>query len=115
MDNVRLFLFMALAFLGMLLYQSWQEDYGPVQQTAAEDAAPATTTAGDTPTAPHQADIDSAAPSVPGVAAAATGSKAGLIKVRTDTLDLDGARAPRVVSPLRRVEQMRTPVADDSA
>jgi len=88
MDNVRLFLFMALAFLGMLLYQSWQEDYGPVQQTAAEDAAPATTTAGDTPTAPHQADIDSAAPSVPGVAAAATGSKAGLIKVRTDTLDL---------------------------
>ena len=29
MDNVRLFLFLALAFLGMLIYQAWQEDYGP--------------------------------------------------------------------------------------
>lgn len=88
MDNVRLILFMALAFLGMLLYQSWQEDYGPVQQTAAEESAPAIASGGDTPVAPHQADIDSAAPSVPGMAAAGDSAKTGLIKVSTDTLEL---------------------------
>jgi YidC/Oxa1 family membrane protein insertase len=90
MDNVRLILFMALAFLGMLLYQSWQEDYGPVQQAAAEDetSMPAVSTGGDTPQAPHQADIDNAAPSVPGLAATGENSSTGLIKVRTDTLDL---------------------------
>jgi len=88
MDNVRLVLFMALAFLGMLLYQSWQEDYGPKQQMASEDATSAAATAGDTPVAPNQADIDTAAPSVPGMVAAGDKGQAGLIKVRTDTLDL---------------------------
>ena len=29
MDNIRLFLFAALAFVGMLLWQQWQLDYGP--------------------------------------------------------------------------------------
>jgi len=91
MDNVRLILFMALAFLGMLLYQTWQEDYGPARQVAADTAdqqAPASPAAGDTPQAPQQADIDGAAPSVPGVASTDDGVKSGLIKVRTDTLDL---------------------------
>ena len=37
MDNVRLFLFLALAFTGMLLYQSWQEDYGPGPAPAATE------------------------------------------------------------------------------
>ena len=39
MDNVRLLLFMALAFLGMLLYQAWQEDYGVHSQQQASPAA----------------------------------------------------------------------------
>ena len=55
MDNVRLILFMALAFLGMLLYQSWQEDYGrPADpQVASENGAQADAVAvGDTPDAP---------------------------------------------------------------
>jgi YidC/Oxa1 family membrane protein insertase len=30
MDNMRLFLFAGLAFVGMLLWQQWQVDYGPV-------------------------------------------------------------------------------------
>ena len=29
MDNARLFLFAALVFVGMLMYQQWQADYGP--------------------------------------------------------------------------------------
>ena len=60
MDNVRLLLFMALAFLGMLLYQAWQQDYAtPVPQTptpAATGTAPTAPT--DAPDAPLQADID---------------------------------------------------------
>ena len=42
MDNSRLFLFAALAFVGMLLWQQWQIDYGPKppepSQTAAESS-----------------------------------------------------------------------------
>ena len=29
MDNTRLFLYAALVFVGMLLWQQWQVDYGP--------------------------------------------------------------------------------------
>jgi YidC/Oxa1 family membrane protein insertase len=88
MDNVRLILFMALAFLGMLLYQSWQEDYGSRPATPAENDVQAETAVGDTPVAPRQADIDDAAPSVPGVNQTESAAKTGLIKVLTDTLDL---------------------------
>ena len=34
MDNARLFLFAALVFVGMLLWQQWQADYGPRPQPA---------------------------------------------------------------------------------
>jgi YidC/Oxa1 family membrane protein insertase len=79
---------MALAFLGMLLYQAWQEDYGPKPVATAENANPAEPVAGDTPTAPRQADIDNAAPSVPGVPTPEAAKSSGLIKIVTDTLDL---------------------------
>ena len=49
MDNQRLFLFVALSFVVLLLWQSWMEDYGPAPQveTAApqENALPPATTA----------------------------------------------------------------------
>jgi YidC/Oxa1 family membrane protein insertase len=35
MDNQRLFLFVALSFVVLLLWQSWMEDYGPAPQTEA--------------------------------------------------------------------------------
>jgi YidC/Oxa1 family membrane protein insertase len=38
MDNLRLILFFALAFLGLLLYQAWMEDYGP-SKPATENVA----------------------------------------------------------------------------
>jgi YidC/Oxa1 family membrane protein insertase len=79
---------MALAFLGMLLYQAWQEDYGPKPVATAQNANPPEPVAGDTPTAPRQADIDNAAPSVPGVPTPEAGKTSGLIKIVTDTLDL---------------------------
>jgi YidC/Oxa1 family membrane protein insertase len=88
MDNVRLLLFMALAFLGMLIYQAWQQDYGPARQANAE-APPQPTASADMPVAPQQADIDDAAPSVPGLTPAQDGEdSARLIRVLTDTLDV---------------------------
>lgn len=90
MDNIRLFLFMALAFLGMLLYQSWQEDYGPKLQ---EDVAQATSTTATATTGssdvPNAQVADGTLPNVPGMEAAtqqSSGSK--LVKIKTDMLDL---------------------------
>lgn len=37
MDNTRLFLFAATAFVGMLLWQQWQVDYGPKPVVVAEN------------------------------------------------------------------------------
>ena len=36
MDNSRLFLFAALVFVGMLLWQQWQTDYGPQPTLSGE-------------------------------------------------------------------------------
>jgi YidC/Oxa1 family membrane protein insertase len=36
MDNSRLFLFAALVFVGMLMWQQWQADYGPKPVTSSE-------------------------------------------------------------------------------
>jgi YidC/Oxa1 family membrane protein insertase len=81
---------MALAFLGMLLYQAWQEDYGRAAQTPVATAttprdAPAPSP--DTPQAPVRADIDAA---VPSAAPVTDGSApAGrLVTVQTDMFDL---------------------------
>ncbi|MGB5200669.1 MAG: membrane protein insertase YidC, partial [Sedimenticolaceae bacterium] len=88
MDNVRLLLFMALAFIGMLIYQAWQQDYGPRNQIAAQQPVQPSTVFGETPDAPQRADIDSAMPNLPGETPATAAANARLIKVRTDTLDL---------------------------
>ena len=45
MDNTRLFLFAGLVFVGMLLWQQWQIDYGPQAESSTQgqvqDADPA--------------------------------------------------------------------------
>ena len=44
MDNQRLFLFVALSFVTLLLWQSWMEDYGPPppsESTVAETTSDA--------------------------------------------------------------------------
>ena len=35
MDNLRLILFFSLAFILLLLWQAWHEDYGQLPQSAA--------------------------------------------------------------------------------
>ncbi|WP_456371786.1 membrane protein insertase YidC [Thiolapillus sp.] len=88
MDNIRLFLIMALAYTGYLLWQAWQQDYAPApaahevsQSIQAADADQAV------PQVPDVAGIDGATPQTPEKKAAgktATGSK--IITVTTDTL-----------------------------
>ncbi len=86
MDNVRLFLILALAFTGMLLWQAWQEDYGQVGSTPVVATQDTTQDlAGEIPEPPSAGDL--AAPTagaMPGDAP--TGARQ--IEVVTDTLHL---------------------------
>ena len=42
MDNIRLVLFFALAFVLLLLYQAWMQDYGTVSTKLSKDSDEAT-------------------------------------------------------------------------
>ena len=90
MDNVRIFLIMALAFISLLLWEAWQEDY-VVPQTQQQQAAGFNQVPGlnETPNAPLSASIDANGaqpPALPGSVAASQQSR--LVHVVTDTLDL---------------------------
>jgi len=81
MDNVRLILFLALAFTGMLLYQSWQEDYGqhPVATEQSSTGAPSAV-----PDTPNVVPVAGATLPDTGDQPAAPGAR--LVEVRTDKL-----------------------------
>ena len=95
MDNSRLFLFAALIFVAMLLYQQWQADYGPQPKPAVETETTAAPADGqpplDTGDLPDQADTisnlaageDTDTPAVPASAAADTSQ---LLSVDTDVI-----------------------------
>ncbi|MCG7908262.1 MAG: membrane protein insertase YidC [Candidatus Thiodiazotropha taylori] len=97
MDNLRLILFFTLAFLGLLIYQAWQQDYGVPAQLAAEQAAkqnggPVTPQSGEdsgVPTAAVKADLPQAASgsAVPGEQQ--SGQNGQVIHVVTDLLKLE--------------------------
>ena len=50
MDNIRLFLFAAIAFVAMLIWQQWQLDYGPQPVVSSDpvDSSVITQTDGNT-------------------------------------------------------------------
>lgn len=89
MDNIRLLLFVALAFLGLLLWEAWQADYGQPVATdtataaaAGRDAAPVLPSPDSTPS-PSAADV-------PAGAVAATDATAS-VPLSTTTTDTDAA------------------------
>ena len=96
MDNRRIILFAALAFVGFLLYQAWLQDYGPRSApegttpaaVTAEQGAPAAASASTPPAAPGS--ITTASTVAPLAAAPANAAlpKGREIHVRTDVLDL---------------------------
>ena len=88
MDNIRLYLMLALAFTGMLLWQAWQQDYGqvaPAATTATTGEQP-TDMAGEVPQ-PIPVSADRPATAVPAMSGEQTPA-AQTIEVLTDTLRL---------------------------
>ena len=94
MDNTRLFLFAALVFIGMLLWQQWQADYGPkpVPSSVVEVAPDGSIDTARIPTddLPDQADelgqIASQTSSSTGEQAAVESKPAQLVQVDTDVI-----------------------------
>jgi len=94
MDNTRLFLFAALVFVGMLLWQQWQADYGPQPVTRSDISDSAAVEPGSS-SAPIVDDLPELAP---GVAQGSTGSgsvdtpqtsqSAQLVRVETDVVEV---------------------------
>lgn len=89
MDNIRLLLLMALAFVSLLLWEAWQKDYVEPQQTSAAPAAAPAATGSDNAVpevvaAQAQDAPGDKAPAIPG----AEPDRGRLVTVRTDTLRL---------------------------
>ncbi|MCG8488563.1 MAG: membrane protein insertase YidC [Chromatiales bacterium] len=97
MDNLRLILFFTLAFLGLLIYQAWQQDYGIPAQREAEQAARqngnlATPQSGEdsgVPTAAVKADLPQAAAGGAVPSGMESGQNGQVIHVVTDLLKLE--------------------------
>ncbi len=99
MDNLRLILFFSLAFILLLLWQAWNQDYGPkpaqeTVETATESVAqsdtaglPVTTGSAAVPAVPAVVDKTAAVPGKP----VSSQSSAGTVSVVTDlyTLKID--------------------------
>lgn len=112
MDNQRLFLFIALCFVGLLLWQAWQRDYGlqPVAQAPQEQVVPPSDTAApadDLPTAPVSAPGQPAASPAPDRALLPSGTR---VRVVTDVLDVE---IDTIGGDVRRAELLTYPVAPD--
>jgi YidC/Oxa1 family membrane protein insertase len=93
MDNIRLILLFVLAFVGLLLYQAWQQDYGPQRQATPETVSTITgpDETGDSaavPTVEVKAELPAAAGS-DSVEPSAAGIRAEIISVETDLLKLE--------------------------
>jgi YidC/Oxa1 family membrane protein insertase len=92
MDNTRLFLFAALVFVGMLLWQQWQADYGPQPVTRSDISSTSEPESG------GQAIIDDlpelATGTAPGTTsssatgAAQTSESAPIVRVETDVMQM---------------------------
>jgi len=114
MDNLRLVLWVALGTLVWLCVQAWQADYAPppVSPPAAEAPAPAPGNDGAPPS--PAADLPALSAEPPGAAAASLPSEAtpsaGLVRVRTDTLEL---AIDLVGGELRDARLPQYPVAKD--
>ncbi len=103
MDNIRLLLFFALAFVLLLLYQAWMEDYGqkpvPTQASSPAPALPATPAVGektepsasDVPPAPAlTAEEEAGAVGLPGPEVVRKDTPTGkIIEVKTDVLRVE--------------------------
>ncbi len=114
MDNQRLFLLVALALVMLLIWTTWQQDYGPQRvaqvqtQTESEDATPAPQTGA----APATDAAPASAARTPGASDAnQTQAAAGeVITVTTDLLDI---RIPLDGGNIREAHLLQHTVSED--
>ena len=98
MDNVRLILFFTLAFLGLMIYQAWQQDYGQHAQATAEQKSTGAAQQGvpqvvesGVPNAAVTAETPSAETTAPTASGSSVKSAQAsqIVHVETDLLKLD--------------------------
>jgi YidC/Oxa1 family membrane protein insertase len=94
MDNLRTILFALLAVVLFLLYQAWQEDYGPGSAGGVPSTAQQQSTTPDIPAADPSSAVPSPAPMPGEIPASQPATSEGaetsrIIRVRTDVLDLE--------------------------
>ena len=110
MDFQRLLLFIALAFVLLLMWQAWQEDYGRPQQaqTASQQTRGSADQPSDLPSAPQPTGPDGApaAPDAPSTGPALDSERR--IRVETDVLQ---AEIDTLGGDLRRVALPKYPVS----
>jgi YidC/Oxa1 family membrane protein insertase len=108
MDNLRLFLFLALSFLFLLMWEAWQRDFAPAQEPIATSAPVETApSAADVPT-PVVAPAAGDAAAAPLDAASAAPASQQRIRVKTDTFDIE---LDTVGGDVRSVKLPRYPVS----
>ncbi len=95
MDNQRLILFFGLVFLLILIWEAWEEDYGPKQQSIAVEQSVNQMGEVSVPDAPNDVPIaqkmvseQSVLPDAPQENTSMANSSSQRIRVLTDTLDL---------------------------
>ncbi len=90
MDNLRLILFFTLAFLGLMIYQAWQQDYGtPASSNTAPAAGQTEPVSTGVPTAQVSTEVPAVRADVPSQGNAGSQQSGALISVETDLLKLE--------------------------
>ena len=129
METQRLLLYMALGFLGLIIYQTWVQDYRtPVPPARTAEAVPGTNLpAGEGEAAPSAADLPQAPVGEEPAADALAGSPAPdvpLVRVRTDVMDIEISTVGATIVDVElldypvSIEQPDTPfalISDDPA
>ena len=93
MDNTRLFLFAALVFVGMLLWQQWQADYGPQPEPVSQSQSDVAST---------QANPETLADDLPDLV--------DMISTESATGSLDSSSQTVAATPSRQLVQVDTDV-----
>jgi YidC/Oxa1 family membrane protein insertase len=89
MENQRLFIFIGLVFLGMLLYQEWQRDYGTTSEAPTTVNTTTTTTSTDTASPASAVPAPAAAPTDIPVAAQAVKPSSPTVSGEANKLESD--------------------------